>query len=607
MIAGTIAAVTKRFTSRGIYFVEIHSIKVSNFKRSQNIEIETPPLTVVVGGNNCGKSSLLQGIHFAVTVLQSARSAGDDARSMSTLGFDQFIYKPTADLIGLYHGGGMTSKVGPDFHFRFSVEGKDEQQDFELKLRRGKNANIATLFDAKSPFFSRAGDRTQPLSILVPGLAGVPLREEKRTPSILTNGIAQGDSNLYLRNVLLNIIEDEKKEIRFHEIMNSIFPSLKIQSSFDERIHLYIDINVKMGGATIPLEMVGTGCLQAIQLAAYVTAYNPALLLLDEPDAHLHPSNQRLLAATLQKISEDGSTKIILASHSRHMFDALTYNDCAAIVWLKDGVKQPYNDRASLSVLLDLGALDSYELISGSKRKLIFLTEDTKLARLKVILKANGLEEAEYLTQPLNGVSNLGAAAPIVDFFTKQGEDTRVVIHRDGDCMTQEEKDWWIERESKKFPAKSLVFVTSLSDIEHLFCSPQHVANVFELSLAESKAMIEDILSRNAANFLIEFTQKRNDLKAKALREYPKFVSAHNLITNNKIQFLQVRGKSIFPFVLEELKNRSLSPGLLTSTPSDALVDERLKAFIDEMKAQIRSAPKMPVLSGDSSSTATAA
>ena len=83
--------------------MDIQAIKISNFKRSKGIEILTPPLSVVVGGNNSGKSSLLQGIHFAVTVLQSAKSSADSGKSMSTLGYDQFIYRPTGDLIGLHH------------------------------------------------------------------------------------------------------------------------------------------------------------------------------------------------------------------------------------------------------------------------------------------------------------------------------------------------------------------------------------------------------------------------------------------------------------------------------------------------------------------------
>ena len=135
---------------------------------------------------------------------------------------------------------------------------------------------------------------------------------------------------------------------------------------FNEHVHTHIEILVEIDGTRIPLELVGAGALQAIQLIAYATMYDPGLLLLDEPDAHLHPSNQRLLAATLLKIAEQGSAKIILATHSRHIFDALTRSSMTDVVWLKEGVKQERKELEDLSILLDLGASDSYELLLGT-------------------------------------------------------------------------------------------------------------------------------------------------------------------------------------------------------------------------------------------------
>lgn len=563
--------------------MELKALKVSNFKRSKDIEIVTPSLTVIVGGNNSGKSSLLQGIHFAITVLQSARLAADGGKSISTLGFDQFIYKPTGDLIGLNHGTPITSKIGPDFVFTYKDAGDNEHKEFSLKLRRGKNANIAIMFDDKSSFFARAGDRSHPFSVFVPGLAGVPLREELRTPSVVAIGIAQGDSNVYLRNVLFRILEEPQKLTRFHEVIGSIFPGLSISSTFNPEIHLYIDVSVSLNDTKVPLEMVGTGCLQAIQLVAYVTAYNPSLLLLDEPDAHLHPSNQRLLAVTLQKISESGETKIILASHSRHIFDALTHDEQVQIVWLRHGVKQADRDRMSLSILLDLGALDSFELFQAGQQRLIFLTEDTKVARLRVLLRANGLADNEYFIQPLHGVNNLAAVVPIADFFTKQADNTHVMVHRDGDCMTTDEKRWWIEQEGKKLPERTHVFITPLSDIEHSFCQPSHISNVYGMTEADATELVQQTLKIHAARLTVEFTQKRNNLKDTALRKMENIPSAVDLIGGG-IQFHQAKGKSLLSLILDVLEKGGHNPMHLSANTSLALIDETLKAIIADCK-----------------------
>jgi hypothetical protein len=145
-------------------------------------------------------------------------------------------------------------------------------------MRRGKNANISVPFNYDNPFYERASDRARPLSIFAPGLAGVALREERRTDAIVTTGIAQGDANLYLRNVLLRLTDDKAKLDKFHAIIGEVFPGLKVHSTFDEKVHQYIDIQVDVDLQRIPLELVGTGTLQAIQLVAYATMYDPGLL-----------------------------------------------------------------------------------------------------------------------------------------------------------------------------------------------------------------------------------------------------------------------------------------------------------------------------------------
>lgn len=41
--------------------------------------------------------------------------------------------------------------------------------------------------------------------------------------------------------------------------------------------------------------MAGTGFLQVAQIFAYLLHFKPKLLLIDEPDSHLHPGTQERL------------------------------------------------------------------------------------------------------------------------------------------------------------------------------------------------------------------------------------------------------------------------------------------------------------------------
>ena len=476
----------------------------------------------------------------------------------------------------------MTSKSGPEFTFTYRDAQADDPKDFKLKMRRGKNANIAITFDHKNSFYDRASDRTRPLSIFVPGLAGVALSEERRTDAIVTAGIAQGDANLYLRNVLLRLTLDGQKLHQFHSIIGEVFPGLKISCDFDEKIHTYIEMLIEIDGTKIPLELVGAGTLQAIQLVAYATMYDPGLLLLDEPDAHLHPSNQRILAATLLKIAEQGNAKIILATHSRHIFDALTRSSMTDVVWLKQGSKQERKESEDLSILLDLGALDSYELLTKEGCRVIVLTEDTKTDRLRTILNTNGFVEAEYMIQPFDGVSNIRMSAAIADFFLKQGHDTYVVIHRDGDCMLPDEVAWYREKESSKLPDRCELFVTPLTDIEHQFCKPEHVAAALEITIDEARTIIEGVIAANNASLSADFANKRSEIKSKILRDKGNVPTAADLL-GAQISFEQVKGKRLFGLLNVELTQQGKNPMRLLTTRTVALEIEQLQKFAERV------------------------
>lgn len=45
-------------------------IRIQKFKQLEDIEIELGSITLLVGGNNAGKSSILQSIQFGVSIAQ---------------------------------------------------------------------------------------------------------------------------------------------------------------------------------------------------------------------------------------------------------------------------------------------------------------------------------------------------------------------------------------------------------------------------------------------------------------------------------------------------------------------------------------------------------
>ena len=56
-----------------------------------------------------------------------------------------------------------------------------------------------------------------------------------------------------------------------------IFPNLRIKVRFKEKIDQFIDVTIAETGREVPLDLAGTGLLQAIQILAYLHLFSPNL------------------------------------------------------------------------------------------------------------------------------------------------------------------------------------------------------------------------------------------------------------------------------------------------------------------------------------------
>ena len=119
---------------------------------------------------------------------------------------------------------------------------------------------------------------------------------------------------------------------------------------------------------------MGTGILQAIKISAYIHLFQPKLLLLDEPDAHLHPNNEIALANLLIELTEHMDTKIIMATHSRTLMTAL--KDKGKFYRVIGGTIRSDEEFDRYSALLELGALDDMDALGSFQW--VILSEDTK-------------------------------------------------------------------------------------------------------------------------------------------------------------------------------------------------------------------------------------
>lgn len=552
----------------------ISRVRVRSFKRIDDVEIPLSKINVLVGGNNSGKSCILQGIHFGAALAQARRVAGSEQFPPERL-----RYCPTDDFLNLHHARRLTEGLSIKFTFTNEVEGA-APDSADVSLTRGRNG-VVKASTSGGDMLESISNPASFFSIYVPGLAGISIREEYRAELVVNNGIARGDANLFLRNLLLRIGKSLDRQDRFTKYLDKVFPQCSVATFFNEAEDLWIRSEITTSaGNMFPLDMVGTGLLQAVQLLAYVTMYSPKLLLLDEPDAHLHPSNQRLLAKTLQTIVDETDTKVIIATHSRHLIDAFSESLDAKLFWVKNGSATPHADWSDIAVLMDLGALDNGErFLAGNYRYLVW-TEDTDKKFIEKFVEANGLNQADVLIFSYQASSKVDAAKLMGAFVDRIRPGVRTIIHRDRDFMSDDEIVSLRSKYRLENTPNVKLFITKGSDIEAYFASVDHLSLCLNIDAAHAQVHLQGAIQDNQNEFIAKFLHKREEVKRDLYKKNPNDCpSGLNLLPPTGVPIEKAIGKLLLKRVNVRLQQAQLDPGRVVRT-TDALVDADFQACL---------------------------
>lgn len=486
--------------------IRLDRIVIQDFKRIELLEIDLRPVTALVGGNTSGKSSALQAAQLGVSILQAAFRGNRAGRPdfAGTVANDAVLFRPTERLLDLRRGDRATQNLG----YAITYSGIDldtgTAKAITIQIRRGKNANIAITRRGDSDLAAVLANSDRPFSIFTPGLSGIPIREEWRSKGAMDAAVMHGDANLYLRTVLDHLFTRDLDEtaraawIRdrsidllpdsgfktFSNLLERCYPGARVIVKHNQQRDRFVRVDVETADATVTLDMASTGMLQVIQIIAYACFYAPPLILLDEPDAHLHADSQARLYEALRSVAAETQTRILFASHSPQLIQRLMYDADAGVAWMSEGAQVPVDDsqRPAIPILMTLGALSAGADAFDPARPVILMTEDKLSRPVTVLAKANGAPD-NLVVISYNGCGNLPAARLLANMITDMRPDAQIILHRDRDFRTEEEMQFELstaasERQRNGVTRVAEIF-TPLNDVEHSFAQAAHLKEVF--------------------------------------------------------------------------------------------------------------------------------
>lgn len=355
----------------------ITKVYIENFKNIHQLDLDIhPTIQLIVGQNNSGKTTVMQAINlwaFLAQVWKRERRGDAKLRTGVAVARNQIYPTPVRSAKHLWRNNEVRvkGKTSENILLIIKLEGINENGEvwkYGMQLRYGNDQLVyCNPVDSDVPIPSQAEKVFH-----LPALSGIKTNENKLDPAAQSLAIGEGRPGDVLRNVLYELYSTDRdgwKELKVS--LKELFSITLQDISYNPAVDPEIVIEYKTpDNTTLEIASAGSGLLQFLQLAAFVTLHRNSTLLVDEPDSHLHASMKRHAIDWLEEVGEKNGNQFIIATHSSAVVER---SRIKSIQVLPQSNKMPNFTPKDVSQLL---RLSNNDVIRSVERKFVLWTED---------------------------------------------------------------------------------------------------------------------------------------------------------------------------------------------------------------------------------------
>ena len=308
----------------------ITRFEISNFKRLETAELQLGNAAVFIGPNNSGKTTALQAlalwdIGWRRWAEKRDNSTASERKGVTINRRDLYsIPVPSARLLWNNLHTRDTARIEgkqstDNVYITLTAEGVHEDKPWSCALEfyyANEESFYCRLKDGPDGRIPEGVRRHS--VVFLPPMSGLSEREHRKEAGEIAVLIGEGQTAQVLRNLCWQLFSREDKSA-WKQLVNHIkrlFNICLLEPQYiKERSELSMGYK-ESSGVELDLSSSGRGCQQVLLLLSYMLANPGAVLLLDEPDAHLEILRQRDVYNLITEIAAEQGSQIIAASHS---------------------------------------------------------------------------------------------------------------------------------------------------------------------------------------------------------------------------------------------------------------------------------------------------
>lgn len=370
----------------------IKKVTIKNFKKFENapFELNTSSVSLFVGPNNGGKTTALQAVSLWSYLIQEWNEAkGKDSKSRANKRTGTPVTRnalyavPVQDIRLLWFNTSTQTSNQKKINIHIIVEGVDSKGNsweygVELKYANKEQAYCNPI-DAAKEIPEDAFNVYH-----LPPLSGVQTLEKQIQLGAQRHSIGEGRPGEILRNMLLEVQAKGKwgeltDQIR--KLFNIHLEPISFNKNTDAFIMIYYRpenwIKTKNKNL-LEISNAGSGFLQFLLLASFLYVHENSILLLDEPDSHMHVNLQRGMYDWLQGLASKNNVQLLISTHSEVLINS-TDTDYICTFFSDTPRKITGRNEQIIKALCSITPLD---IINAQSQKFIFFAEGSTDLRI---------------------------------------------------------------------------------------------------------------------------------------------------------------------------------------------------------------------------------
>jgi len=323
----------------------ITRVRINHFKQFDEEIFDLNDHIILAGPNNSGKTTLLQAIAVWNMALQKwliKRTASKaKQRTGVTITRKDFTAIPLMEMNLLWTNRSTAlkkdelregQKLGTSRVMKITLEGATGDETWELALEFHYNSEESISVKPSPEHMDNIPRATQEFQVVhVPPFSGIGAEETQYKREYQDLLIGQGKPGDIVRNLLVEVYEQKDKPYwdQLCEQIDKLFGFRLLAPEYAGRPFILCEYlrgipkGRGMNGLTrLDIASAGSGFHQILMLLTFFYARPASVLLLDEPDAHLHVILQEQIYQKLRSVAAERRCQLIIATHSEVLIDA---------------------------------------------------------------------------------------------------------------------------------------------------------------------------------------------------------------------------------------------------------------------------------------------